>query len=334
MRYKNKKVVVTGSEGFIGSHLVEALVSEGADVTCLVQYNSQGEIGWLADIDSELFQGCKVVHGDVRDEGFVTTLLKSQDIVFHLAALISIPYSYVAPRSYFETNVMGTLNVVLAALSNSVSHVVTTSTSEVYGTATYTPIDENHPLQAQSPYSASKVASDKIAQSFHLSFNQPISVVRPFNTFGPRQSTRALIPSTVIQLLSSARQAHLGDPNPTRDLLHVSDTVEGFMLTGLSEKSVGEVINLSSGEEHSVLKISSSCAEQLGLDPLEALIWKTNARLRPEKSEVQQLLGSNEKAKKLLGWYPRYPFDQALSATIDWLKQPGNLRKYREELIF
>jgi dTDP-glucose 4,6-dehydratase len=334
MRYKGKKVVVTGSEGFIGSHLVEKLIFEGAEVTCLVQYNSQGDIGWLGDLNAELINQCRIRHGDVRDEGFIRTLLTGQDIVFHLAALISIPYSYIAPRSYFETNSTGMLNVATASLDNSIGHLVITSTSEVYGTAKYTPIDEQHPLQAQSPYSASKIAADKIAESFHLSFDLPISVIRPFNTFGPRQSTRALIPSVVIQLLSSDRRAHLGDPKPTRDLLHVSDTVEGFLLAGISSRTVGEVVNLSSGEEHSMLKVASSCAEQLGLDPSEALIWDTSARLRPEKSEVRQLLGSNEKAKFLLDWSPKFNFDRALSETIAWFSNTENLKKYRQGLIF
>lgn len=334
MRYLGKKVVVTGSEGFIGSHLVEALITEGAEVTCLVQYNSQGEIGWLSDLMPGLIECCRVVHGDIRDDGFIRNLLRNQDVVFHLAALISIPYSYQAPRSYLETNITGTLNITTSALENSVRHLVTTSTSEVYGTAKYTPIDETHPLQAQSPYSASKIGADKIAEAFYLSFDLPISVVRPFNTFGPRQSTRALIPSVVIQLLSEARKAYLGDPKPTRDLLHVSDTVEGFLLTGLSQSTIGEVVNLSSGEEHSMLEVASICAEKLDLDPVEALVWGTTSRMRPEKSEVQQLLGSNAKANKLLGWSPGLSFQQALSDTIDWFCQVDNLKKYRQDLIF
>jgi NAD dependent epimerase/dehydratase len=334
MRYQGKKVVVTGSEGFIGSHLVEQLILEGAEVTCLVQYNSQGEIGWLSDLNPELMKTSRITHGDVRDEGFIRKLMTGQDIIFHLASLISIPHSYIAPRSYFETNTAGMLNVATAALENDVGHLVTTSTSEVYGTAKYTPIDEQHPLQAQSPYSASKIGADKIAESFHLSFNLPISIVRPFNTFGPRQSTRAIIPSVVIQLLSDGRKAHLGDPKPTRDLLHVSDTVEGFLLTGITNRTVGEVVNLSSGQEHSMLKVASICAEQMGLDPLEALIWDTSARLRPKKSEVQQLLGSNQKAKLLLDWSPKLNFDQALNETIAWFSEFENLKKYRRELIF
>jgi NAD dependent epimerase/dehydratase len=332
MRYKKKRVLVTGSEGFIGSHLAERLFLEGASVTCLVQYNSQGNIGWLEELPPKALRKLRIVFGDIRDGTFVSELLANQDVVFHLAALISIPYSYVSPMSYFETNVRGTINLAQAAIDNSVESLVVTSTSEVYGTALYTPIDESHPLQGQSPYSASKIAADKIAESYNLSFGAPISVIRPFNTFGPRQSTRAIIPSVVTQLLSQNKQAQLGDPSPLRDFLHVSDTVEGFLLAGLSKSIFGEVINLCSGEEHSMLEVASSCAEQLGLDPITSLVWGTDIRLRPEKSEVRQLIGSNAKALKLLGWKPKTNFSQGLAHAVEWFKNPDNLKKYRSDL--
>ena len=281
---------------------------------------------------SESLSNCRIVFGDIRDETFVSKLLTNQDVVFHLAALISIPYSYVSPRSYFETNGLGTLNLAQAAIENNVGNLVVTSTSEVYGTALYTPIDESHPLQAQSPYSASKIAADKIAESFYLSFGASISVIRPFNTFGPRQSTRAFIPSVVTQLLSDSRQAKLGDPSPLRDFLHVSDTVEGFLLAGLSNKIFGQVMNLCSGKEHSMAQVASACAEHLGIDPSTSLAWETEGRLRPEKSEVRQLIGSNRKALSLLGWEPKIDFYKGLIETVDWFRLSENLKKYRGDL--
>jgi dTDP-glucose 4,6-dehydratase len=315
MNWKGKQVLVTGAGGFIGSHLAEQLVREGAQVRAFVHYNALGNWGWLDH--SPLRDQLEVVAGDITDAESVRQAAKGVETIFHLAALIAIPYSYRAPFSYVRTNVEGTLNVLQAARDLGGPRVVHTSTSEVYGTARQVPIPETHPLQGQSPYSASKIGADKMAESFHLSFNVPVVTVRPFNTFGPRQSARAVIPTIISQGLAG-QKVRLGSLHPTRDLNFVSNTVEGFLLAGSSPGAVGRTINLGSGREISIGELAELIGKLLG-SPIS--IETDPARLRPEGSEVERLLADSRLAAELLGWTPRISLEEGLSETIAWLRQ-------------
>ncbi len=328
MRLKDGKILVTGADGFIGSHLVETLVKEGHDVRAFVYYNAFGSRGWLDD--SPCAEDVEFVAGDVRDANGVRNAMKGCSTVMHLAALISIPYSYQAPESYVDTNVRGTLNVLQAARDLGVQKLVHTSTSEVYGTARFVPITEAHPLQGQSPYSASKTAADQMASAFHNSFGVPVAIARPFNTYGPRQSARAIIPTVISQIASGARQLRLGALHPTRDFNYVSDTVRGFIAAAEADKAVGEVINIGSNFEISIGDLVKLIAELMG----QRIEVRTEAeRLRPENSEVERLLADNSKARSLLGWTPSYAgvegLRRGLAETIGWFSDERNLRRYR-----
>jgi NAD dependent epimerase/dehydratase len=327
------RVLVTGADGFIGSHLTEALVRGGYDVRAFVLYNSFGSWGWLDRCAPEVTGKFEVFMGDVRDANGVRTAMHDCDAVLHLAALIGIPYSYHSPATYVDTNVVGTLNVVQAARDLGVRQVVHTSTSEVYGTARFVPITEDHPLQGQSPYSASKIGADHIALSYYLSFGTPVTVVRPFNTYGPRQSARAVIPTIITQIASGRRQIKLGTMTPTRDFNFVDDTVAGFVAALNCEKAHGEVINLGSNFEISVGDTARAIASQMGVD----VEWVCDEqRLRPEKSEVDRLWAANTKARELLGWTPEFGgvegFQRGLQQTIAWFLEPSNLSAYKADL--
>lgn len=317
MDYVGKKVLVTGAGGFIGSHLTEALVRRGASVTAMVRYNSAGSRGMLDQLSRETQQDLAVISGSVDDSDFVMSAVAGKDIVFHLAALIAIPYSYVAPRSYVRTNVEGTLNVLEAGRRAGVGRIVHTSTSEVYGTAVRAPIDEDHPLQGQSPYSASKIGADKIAESYFRSFETPVLTVRPFNTYGPRQSARAFIPTIISQALTRDT-IMLGALDPQRDMTFVADTVEGFMLAGLTPGVEGETFNLGSGETFSIGHFAERILALMGVDKP---IGQESMRIRPPASEVQKLLSDNRKAHQGLGWSPRTDLDEGLRATIDYVRE-------------
>ena len=324
-----KRVLVTGSEGFIGSHLVERLVEEGFAVRAFVLYNSFNSMGWLDTLPPSIRAEIDFFTGDVRDPNGVRVAMAGCEAVFHLAALIGIPYSYHSPDSYVDTNVKGTLNVLQAARMLEVERLLVTSTSEVYGTARYVPIDEAHPLQGQSPYSATKIGADRLAESFHRSFGMPVTIVRPFNTYGPRQSARAVIPTIITQLLNGRREIALGDLRPTRDLLFVKDTVEGFVAIARAEETVGEEINIATGEEISIGDLAQKLIERI---LPEAEIVRDEARVRPEGSEVMRLLGSNEKIRRMTGWRPRHTLDEGLDETIAWFRRKENLRRYRHEI--
>jgi NAD dependent epimerase/dehydratase len=322
-----KKVLVTGADGFIGSHLTELLVREGYQVKALSQYNSFNYWGWLEDVECR--QDIEVLSGDVRDPHYCRTITKDVDLVFHLAALIAIPYSYVAPDSYVDTNIKGTLNMCQAALENGVGRLIHTSTSEVYGTAQYVPIDEKHPLQAQSPYSASKIGADAMAMSFFNAFSLPVTIARPFNTYGPRQSARAVIPAIVTQIASGKKQISLGDVSPTRDFNYVADTCRGFLALARCDKAIGETVNIGSNSEISVGDTLALIRELMHSD----VDFVTDGqRLRPEKSEVFRLWCDNTKIRGLTGFEPEYSIRQGLQATIDWLTQPHNLAKYKADI--
>lgn len=328
-----KKILVTGAEGFIGSHLTERLVADGFEVTALVLYNSFNNWGWLETLHPEIRSQIKVIMGDVRDENSVRQVVKGQDIVFHLAALIAIPYSYQAPASYVDTNIKGTLNVLQACRDFSVPRLIHTSTSETYGTAQYVPIDEKHPLQGQSPYSASKIGADMMAESYHRSFGLPVSIVRPFNTYGPRQSCRAVIPTIIGQIAAGQRRIKLGAVTPTRDFNYVKDTVAGFLTAARSDAAVGQVINIGSNYEVSIGDTVNLIAEVMGV---EISVETEEQRLRPEKSEVERLWADNAKARMLLGWQPEYGgkegFKRGLAETAAWFKDPLNLRHYKTDV--
>lgn len=328
-----KKVLVTGADGFIGSHLTEALVRQGHDVRAFVLYNSFNSWGWLDQCAADVRGKFDVFAGDIRDPHGVRTAMKDCDTVLHLAALIAIPYSYHSPDTYIDTNVKGTLNVVQAARDLGVARVVHTSTSEVYGTARFVPITEEHPLQGQSPYSASKIGADQIALSFYSSFGTPVTVIRPFNTYGPRQSARAVIPTIVTQLASGIQKIRLGAIHPTRDFNYVSDTVAGFIAAATSDGGVGEVINLGSNFEVSIGDTALAIARVMGK---EIEIITDDQRLRPEKSEVERLWASNEKASRLLGWSPQYGglegFQRGLAQTVEWFGRPENLGLYKANI--
>ena len=318
-----RRVLVTGAGGFIGSHLTERLVAVGAETRAFVHYRSDGSWGWLDDSSAK--SDIEVVAGDVRDYDSVVRAAKDRDIIFHLAALIGIPYSYHAPRSYLTTNVEGTLNVLQAARSLHVEKLVHTSTSEVYGSAQFVPIDEKHPLQGQSPYSASKIGADKLAESFHLSFELPVVTVRPFNTFGPRQSARAVIPTIISQCLSN-RSVRIGNQEPTRDFNFVGDTVEGFLRAAVSTEAVGRTVNLGSGREISIRDLASTIAKLVGGD---IFIEQDAGRVRPENSEVERLLADNSLAEQLLDWRPTLTLEEGLERTITWVRE--HLSEYRTD---
>jgi len=313
-----KKVLVTGAGGFIGSNLVEALVLEGCKVTAFLHYNSRSDYGNLDFIDQAVLKNVRIVSGDIQDFMTIRKAVSGHDTVMHLAALIAIPYSYHAPESYVKTNVLGTLNVLQACLDEEVSMVIHTSTSETYGTAIYTPIDENHPLQGQSPYSASKIGADKIAESFYRSFDLPLATIRPFNTFGPGQSARAIIPTIISQALTTKDNTiHLGLLTPVRDLTFVKDTVKGFIDIGKKRNTIGRVVNIGSGTGITIGDLAGKIITQI--NP-EIQIKSDENRIRPEKSEVMELICNNQAASELLGWRPAYTLDSGLSETIDFIK--------------
>lgn len=322
-----KKVLVTGADGFIGSHLVEMLINRGFEVRALAQYNSFNNWGWLEDIPR--LDEIEVVSGDVRDSNYCRHITKDIDVVYHLAALIAIPYSYVAPDSYIDTNIRGTANICRAALDNSVSRVIHTSTSEVYGTARYVPIDENHPLQPQSPYSASKIGSDAMAMSFFNSFDLPLTIARPFNTYGPRQSARAVIPTIITQIAAGKKQIKLGDVSPTRDFNYVADTCRGFLDLAECPAAVGEVVNIGSNFEISVGDTLNMIRELMNSD-VEFVF--DDERIRPEKSEVFRLWCDNSKISSLTGFKPEFDIRSGLKKTIDWFSSEQNLAKYKADI--
>jgi NAD dependent epimerase/dehydratase len=325
------KILVTGADGFIGSHLTEELVSQGYDVKAFVYYNSFNSWGWLDH--SPLKNEFEVFAGDIRDPFGVKEAMKGCDIVFHLAALIAIPYSYHSPATYIDTNIKGTLNVLQAARELNIEKVVHTSTSEVYGTAKFVPINEDHPLQGQSPYSASKIGADQLAMSFYYSFNTPVAIIRPFNTYGPRQSARAVIPTIITQIASGKRKIKLGSLHPTRDFNYIKDTVNGFISVMKYDQSIGEVINIGSNFEVTIGETAKLIAEVMGVD-IE--IETDDARIRPEKSEVERLWADNQKAKQLLGWEPTYGgkegFKRGLKETVEWFTDEKNLSRYKADV--
>ncbi|NLK50032.1 MAG: SDR family NAD(P)-dependent oxidoreductase [Candidatus Cloacimonetes bacterium] len=321
------KVLVTGADGFIGSHLTEALLAEGYHVRALAQYNSFNYWGWLEDIPQH--PNLEIVSGDVRDPNYCREICADIDIVFHLAALIAIPYSYIAPDSYVDTNVRGTLNICQAARDAGVKRILCTSTSEVYGTAQYVPIDEKHPLQPQSPYSASKIGADAIAMSFFNALSLPLTIVRPFNTYGPRQSARAVIPTIITQIAAGATQIKLGDLSPTRDFNYVEDTCRGFIQLAKCEQAIGETVNIGSNYEISVADTLNLIKEIMDSD---VEFVTDEQRLRPEKSEVFRLWCDNTKIRKLTGFEPKYSIREGLEKTVEWFVEPGNLAKYKPGL--
>lgn len=321
------KVLVTGADGFIGSHLVEELIQRGYEVKAFVYYNSFNNWGWLDTLPKELLNKIEVFSGDIRDANGVRQAMKDVDVVYHLAALIAIPYSYHSPETYVDTNIKGTLNILQAAKDLETSRIIITSTSEVYGTAQYVPIDENHPNQGQSPYSATKIGADSLAESFYRSFNMPITIVRPFNTYGPRQSARAIIPTIITQLLAGSNEIKLGSLTPTRDFNYVKDTVNGFIEIANSENTIGEVINIASQKEISIGELAKELCKQINPN---AIVSCDDQRLRPEMSEVNRLLGSNEKILRLTNWTPKYTFEQGISETIKFYK--ANLHLYKTDI--
>jgi dTDP-glucose 4,6-dehydratase len=328
-----QKVVVTGADGFIGSHLVEALVRAGHDVRAFVLYNSFGSWGWLDAAATDVKGHFEVFAGDVRDPHGVRTALNGCEVVFHLAALIAIPYSYHSPDTYVDVNVKGTLNIVQAERELGIRRVIHTSTSEVYGTARYVPIPEEHPLQGQSPYSASKIGADQIALSFHRSFGTPVTVIRPFNTYGPRQSARAIIPTAITQIAAGRTTLKLGNLSPTRDFSFVHDTARGFMALADCDEAVGEVVNFGSGFEISIGDTVKLIAQLMGTD---ISIETESQRIRPEASEVERLFADTSKARRLTPWQPEFGgrdgFSRGLAKTIDWFRDPSNLGRYKHDI--
>ena len=322
-----KKVLVTGADGFIGSHLTESLLEKGYEVKAFAYYNSFNTWGWLDSLSQEQLKEIEVFTGDIRDPNGVREAMKGMDAVFHLAALIAIPFSYHSPDSYVDTNIKGTLNVLQAARQLETERILVTSTSEVYGTARYVPIDENHPYQGQSPYSATKIGADRLAESFYRSFQLPVSIVRPFNTFGPRQSARAVIPTIISQLLAGKEKIQLGSLTPTRDFNYVKDTAAGFIAIAESEKTIGEEINIATQQEISIGDLAREIISQI--NPKAEIICDEQ-RLRPKKSEVNRLLGSNEKIRKLTDWKQQYTFAEGISETIEWMRH--NMNAYKTDI--
>lgn len=324
-----KTVLVTGADGFIGSHLVERLIDDGHKVKAFVYYNSFNSWGWLDTLPKEKLKNIEIFAGDVRDPNGVRTAVKGVNEIYHLAALIAIPYSYHSPDSYVDTNIKGTLNILQAARDNNIDRVLVTSTSEVYGTAMYVPIDEKHPKQGQSPYSASKIGADAMADSFYRSFNLPVTIVRPFNTFGPRQSARAVIPTIITQLLAGKTEIKLGSLHPTRDLLFVKDTANAFVEIAKSKKTIGEEINIATEQEISIQDLAQTIIDII--NP-KAKIISDDIRLRPEKSEVERLLGSSAKIKSLTNWKQTVDLNEGLKQTIEWFRNPENLKNYKADI--
>ncbi|MBR1598333.1 MAG: NAD-dependent 4,6-dehydratase LegB [Lachnospiraceae bacterium] len=322
-----KKVLVTGADGFIGSHLVERLLDSGYDVKAFTYYNSFNTWGWLDTFPKDKLSRIEIFSGDIRDPNGVREAMKGVDAVFHLAALIAIPFSYHSPDSYVDTNIKGTLNVLQAARQLDIERILVTSTSEVYGTAQYVPIDEKHPYQGQSPYSATKIGADRLAESFYRSFNLPITIVRPFNTYGPRQSARAVIPTIITQLLNGATEIKLGSLSPTRDFNYVKDTANGFVKIAETDKTIGEEINIATMKEISIGELAS---EIIALINPQARIVCDEQRLRPDKSEVNRLLGDNTKLQSLTDWKPEYTLKEGLAQTIEWLK--SNMDRYKADI--
>lgn len=321
------KILVTGADGFIGSHLTEKLLSEGHEVKALVMYNSFNSWGWLDSLPKTVLSEIEIFAGDIRDPNGVRTAMKDVTQVFHLAALIAIPFSYHSPDSYVDTNIKGTLNVLQAARDFELERVIVTSTSEVYGTAQYVPIDEKHPFQGQSPYSATKIAADRLAESFYRSFDLPVTIVRPFNTYGPRQSARAVIPTIICQLLAGKTELSLGSLTPTRDLNYVLDTCQGFIDIAVSDKTVGEEINIGTGAE---ISIGDLAHKLIAMINPEARVIQDDIRLRPDKSEVNRLLACNRKIRELTDWNPKYSLEQGLAETIAWIKV--NISHFKHEI--
>ena len=322
-----KKVLVTGSDGFIGSHLVEMLVRQGYEVKALSLYNSFNNWGWLEEVDCS--SQIEILSGDIRDPSYCRHITKGVDLIFHLAALIAIPYSYIAPDSYVDTNIKGTLNICQAAKENGNIQIIHTSTSEVYGTAKYVPIDENHPMQPQSPYSATKIAADAIAMSFYNAFKLPVTIARPFNTYGPRQSARAVIPTIITQIAHGVKEIKLGDTSPTRDFNYVEDTCRGFVAIAEEEKTIGEIINIGSNYEISIIDTLNLIRKLMNSD-VKFILDKE--RMRPKNSEVLRLWCDNTKIEKLTGFKPQINLNDGLQRTIDWIIEPRNLSKYKAEI--
>lgn len=318
------KVLVTGADGFIGSHLIELLLEQGYDVRAFVLYNSFGSLGWLDTLPKEKRDALDVVMGDVRDPSFVVKAAEGVDCIFHLAALIAIPYSYIAPDAYVDTNIKGTLNVLNAARELQTKRVLVTSTSEVYGTAQYIPIDERHPLQGQSPYSATKIGADRLAESYYRSFGIPLTIVRPFNTYGPRQSARAVIPTIITQLLSGYEEIKLGSLRPTRDFVFCKDTAQGFIELSKCDKAIGREVNIATGHEVSIGELAGKLIDAINPN---AQIICDEQRLRPTNSEVERLLGSNELLHALTGFHPQTPLEEGLRITVEWIR--NNLNTYK-----
>lgn len=321
------KVLVTGSDGFIGSHLTQSLLHEGYEVKAFTYYNSFNNWGWLDTFPKDELKEIEVFSGDIRDPNGVREAMKGCDMVFHLAALIAIPFSYHSPDSYVDTNIKGTLNVLQAARDLGTSKIMVTSTSEVYGTAQYVPIDEKHPYQGQSPYSATKIGADRLAESFYRSFNLPVAIVRPFNTFGPRQSARAVIPTIISQLIAGKTEIKLGSLTPTRDFNYVKDTAAGFIAIAKSDKTVGQEINIATQKEISIGDLANMLIEKI--NPSAKIVCEEE-RLRPEKSEVNRLLGSNAKIKELTDWAPKYTFEQGIDETIAFIRD--NISAYKPDI--
>ena len=322
-----KKALITGADGFIGSHLTEMLVAQGYKVKALSQYNSFNNWGWLENVNCK--NDIEILSGDIRDFNYCKLISKDVEVIFHLAALIAIPFSYVAPDSYVETNIKGTLNICQAALENKISRLIHTSTSEVYGTAQYVPIDEKHPLQAQSPYSASKISADAMAMSFYNSFDLPLSIVRPFNTYGPRQSARAVIPTIITQIASGKKEIRLGDTSPTRDFNYVEDCCRGFIMIAESDKTIGETINIGSNSEISIGDTLNMIKELMSSD---VTFINDQQRNRPEKSEVYRLWCDNKKINELVGYKPKINIQNGLKKTIEWITKPEHLKMYKSEI--
>lgn len=325
----SKKVLVTGADGFIGSHLVEQLLDQGHQVRAFVYYNSFNSYGWIDTFPKEKLERLEMFSGDVRDPNGVRVAMEGIDTVYHLAALIAIPYSYHSPDSYVDTNIKGTLNILQAAKLLDTKRILVTSTSEVYGTAQYVPIDEKHPFQGQSPYSATKIGADRISESFYRSFDLPVTIVRPFNTYGPRQSARAVIPTIITQLLNNELEIKLGDITPTRDLLFVKDTVNGFIKIAESHRTIGEEINIATQSEITVGDLAQKLIDKI--NP-KAKIVHDEQRMRPEKSEVRRLFGSNEKIRSLTEWKQQFNLDQGLEETIKWFSDKQNLKAYKHSI--
>jgi len=328
MELRRKKVLVTGAGGFIGSHLTERLVKEGCGVRAFIHYNSRNDWGNLEYLNTDIKEKVEIIGGDITDPFSIGRAVKNCDIVFHLASLIAIPYSYRAPQSYVNTNVSGTLNVMQACSDFGVGKIIHTSTSETYGTAMYTPIDEKHPLQGQSPYSASKIGADKIAESYHLSFDLPVTTIRPFNTYGPRQSARAVIPTIISQILAGKQRVNLGLLSPIRDFSFVADTVEGFVRIAESEKSIGEVVNIGYGKGISIGYLAETIARLM--DSKVDIFCNDEVRLRPKKSEVMELVCDNRKAINLIGWEPQYTLEEGLQETINFIQK--NMHLYKADI--